>query len=619
MPEKNNSSPSFEKVPRVEDTRQTNPETNKNIETPKTKEYRLFREPVTLEDAQEQMQIENMPCLFEVTARREGYVRLKNGKTSGWAKEKDVDTNSYRTTLWVTTEKKSLSVYGRHGDSLGEMTVDGGNPPQVLEAYIWRRGHLLNKDALKDSSPSYIEECFSNLEIDDRNGLAADAVFSASQDIIRCSKGFDIILKAAKEKPYAAFRHYEKYKDATFATSILQVAAQTIGNPARVNALLTSIPAFRKMDTKTKKMLRDSSVKNTDTSKTAKSVIDGFRMGEADVLEFAKDPALILVSAVKEEWIDWHLAKMVPDEKPSVPSERWKASVRSMIARNLYFQKLDITETTVRAEFKRIMLERKRYGSIPLFKNRNTIFAAHSELISDTSFWLRPIFRYMSGGKYTFGKKRTLLELEKQKGSGTLRFSRPEKNKESLLANKKAILDRFRNSEPPTTFVFAGHGSPEGLYLDQGENIKDLKGDEIRITAKELAEVIRERSEQYPHMTNNASRKDIIVLLACYNATFIRNVYAELKGATHPIMLGSAEYNQMGIVKPMSEFESDFMEKTLNLGGENAWQHEKGVTTIDDVFVHEFESETNPSLYIPDDQGNPMQIAQKNEENTLAV
>lgn len=78
------------------------------------------------------------------------------------------------------------------------------------------------------------------------------------------------------------------------------------------------------------------------------------------------------IDKIKSEWIDQYLKEYIPKLDEKIVS-RWK----SMIARNLFFQKKDITQENVTGEIERIIKTRKEIGNVPLFQGKNILFAAN--------------------------------------------------------------------------------------------------------------------------------------------------------------------------------------------------------------------------------------------------
>ena len=162
------------------------------------------------------------------------------------------------------------------------------------------------------------------------------------------------------------------------------------------------------------------------------------------------------------------------------------------------------------------------------------------------------------------------------------------------------------------TFVFDGHGGPDGLYMSGGD-IMEIMGmstekqqdayDNLKISSEELAQAFREREAKFG---KESVQKDIIVIEACYNHTFLRSFYEKLADTNNakPIVLGASEYGQVGYSKKDSQYGSEFYDALFD--GEK-------ISTLGDVFIMGKLKQHNPSLYIPTENEMYGQIAQNDQ------
>ena len=324
---------------------------------------------------------------------------------------------------------------------------------------------------------------------------------------------------------------------------------------------------------------------------------------EPQLSKLILDPAFENFIKIDPEWIskvnpieykfkDKNFSKEIPND--------WIPSWQIMIARNLFFKNMEVNETNVQEEIMKIFITQKEYENIPIFANRNILYAAHNEVTSDNN---------------KFGKEATKKALEKQAGK-PIDFNRPEKTLESLKETKKNVLEKISTTKPPFTFIFDGHGGEDALYFsdgqipeinNQGPNQKETKNT-IKITLEELNSAYVERCKNFPELSSlDPANKDIFILTSCYNHTFIRNFYDLLpENMPKPIFIGQSEYGQFGY-GDYSDYGNAFFEKTLNLTKE-------GNTTFGDLFEGEFKNiGSNPSCYIFDNTNTLMQVTENEE------
>ncbi len=313
-----------------------------------------------------------------------------------------------------------------------------------------------------------------------------------------------------------------------------------------------------------------------------------FPSPEASESAFFADPALYMVEDIERNWL------------PSNLSDQEFAEAAAMISRNLYLArpKLYPDEKTCKAEYRRIMETRETYKNTPLFSGRNVILASHIEKWSDNTD--------------RFGKEALIGEIQKQQGEGEelAHYEAEENTLEALKKAKEAILEKIETMGSPMTFLFDGHGGPDALYLSDGQveglqpasaqNIIETERT-IKITVGELSAAITKRSKK---IGKREVAKDILIFAACYNHTFLRSMYDHLEasGAGKPIALGESEFGQVGYSSKESPYGSSFFDQLI---------HEGKATTLGDVWNSPYNSDLNPSLYIPSDN-IPQQVA-KNE------
>ncbi len=316
----------------------------------------------------------------------------------------------------------------------------------------------------------------------------------------------------------------------------------------------------------------------------------------------------------QEEWIDFTM--LAREATPEV-----KTQARAMISRNLYFQQLPVNEENVRREWLRIINARQEYRDKPIFEGRNFLMLAHGEKLASYE-----VSKEIHGDDTArFGRNALMHAISMQQGEGQMneRIRPKDTGNESAIETKINAIERIKAMPPPTTFFFDMHGSPEAVYFSDGElseeGVKD--GDvSIKITVDELADCFCERATNFGERLRTKEERDIIVSGSCFSSTFIRNFYSKLGDAPKPIFLGSSEYNSYGISSSVEPTGSKFTAKILDV--ENTTNN--AITTFGDVFDNELrglevddrghDTRTNPSMYIPDDNNQIMQITRNVSE-----
>lgn len=308
-----------------------------------------------------------------------------------------------------------------------------------------------------------------------------------------------------------------------------------------------------------------------------------------DGRKLLSDPALKHFEDVKREWL------------PEL-SDREFVNMATFISRNLYFKEQKISDETVKEEYQRILEQREKYGELPVFYDRNILLLSHIE-------------RYKENGidRDRFGQEGLVNALVKQKGDNDKVFQHIEaKNYDELSKVKDSALNSIEEMGTPFTFFMDGHGSPDAIYLSDGQaselvnssNSQIIESDNtVKISYKELAKAIAKRSTKYGEQVKN----DIYIFSGCFNYQFIRKLYKELKnlGANLPIALGASEYKQYSYSTLLSDTGSAFFDKILKVESEK--------TLLKDIWQNEFiekDYSSNPSLFILSEEDMPAQISQ---------
>lgn len=304
-----------------------------------------------------------------------------------------------------------------------------------------------------------------------------------------------------------------------------------------------------------------------------------------------RDPALETVDWIERSWL------------PSSLSDVEFAETAALISRNLYLsQPRQLpNERNVPAEYLRILETRENYENFPLFQDRNILLGSHIET------W--------STGKDRFGKQALVDELKKQQGTGRVfeHHEAKDPSVESLKKAKEAILLGLETIPSPLTFLFDGHGSPDALYLSDGE-VPGLQATEpkevletqntVKITVDEFSASLVKRSKKFG---KEKISKDILIFSACYNQTFLRSMYERLDGAGagKPIALGESEFGQVSWSGQEGVYGSILMDRLID---------PTKPTTLGDIWKLPYIYENNPSLFIPS-KNTVQQVAMNSDQD----
>ncbi len=528
------------------------------------------------------------------------------------------ETNAFRTK--IDEAQKKLDAMG--ADQLQEVRKRAGSrqsPEDANDISRWT-----DEEVLTHFRPMAVS----------RNADKAYVCFNAAARIMDCQGGVGLMAALAEQFPELAFERYFSFRSSPHAFRLLETAAYGLADRGKADALIGRFPpgvlsperrdrlltmAERKQkNAKWAKVLITESMSNTSSADMPASV---------DAL--LADPALRDVDDVKEEWIDWSKLPLPP--KAAGQEARWKIQVRCIVARNLFFAGQQADERTVREQVLRLVATREKYKGIAIFAGRNVVHAVHVERIRDTrgengkpyenAYYAS--WESEAGSVYRYGKEATQEAIRlQQQGNGSYEFLRPENTAEGLAQAKSRFLDRIRTSAPPSTFLFEGHGGPDALYFSEGTLANGVVADSgaIKVTLQEMIDAFRERAGKFPQLGSgdDPAKKDILLLSSCYNADFIRGLYTGLGSDPKPIALGKSEYGQVGWSRLNAKHSGDFLSDVLQLKRSvpvrvDAMQPSRAAvmvrgvpakpTTFGDVFDYEFDSKSNPSLYIPDGTG----------------
>lgn len=290
--------------------------------------------------------------------------------------------------------------------------------------------------------------------------------------------------------------------------------------------------------------------------------------------------------------------------------------LKAIVARNMAFygvQPADRSQPNVEFVLNELKDQRERYGDVQLFRNRNIVVAGHEEK--------------KRNGSPRFATQALQDSIKAQTQEHKFQIYVPKDNTlESLQQVKAATLAAIRTTPPPFTFLFDGHGSPDGIYFSDGQiaGVTDERGDQkkitetaatIKITVEELVNALRDRARNFPQLGKlPPDKKDIFIFGSCYSHTFMRSLYAALQNDNMPapITISTSEYGQYGFSKQESSFGSDFLENTLGL-----WS---GKSTLGNVMDWNMKQDkSSPAIYIPRSKQRIMQLTAVEEQTENAT
>lgn len=273
-----------------------------------------------------------------------------------------------------------------------------------------------------------------------------------------------------------------------------------------------------------------------------------------------------------------------------IQSDRGKIQLEVMIARNMHQQGIDadnVTQADIQKAEKEIQDMREDYKSIEFFSGRDV------EVFAD--------YEVGPHGDQHFGKDRFVQDVQSQ-GGDVSRYRPINGSAEKAQELKSNMLDVLGSPDKASkTFVFDMHGEEGGggLMLNAG----------VYISAQEMFDAYIQRWEGGA----DTQQEDIFILNACFSHRMIMSDFYPMineYNKTHeiqiptPIFVFGAEYFQYGVLDFDSPYGSYLYENTLDLkSSEN--------TTIQNIIENEaHQKHSNPSLYVPNPQNIPVQIAE---------
>ena len=295
---------------------------------------------------------------------------------------------------------------------------------------------------------------------------------------------------------------------------------------------------------------------------------------------------------------------------PANISTRYKGNIedlRIMVARNLYIARKEATPQNISQEVARVIEIQKKYASVPLFYGRNVLFGLNNEEFSDENDENLSIkYEQISGGRNRFGTINLLSAIQNQ--GRQVNFIRPERTLESLRDTKNDLLNKIKNTPPPFTYIFDGHGNENEMVLMNTNLIDRLFNHEEkreayeqgynRISVTEIADCIKERYKKFPQLKKaSPQEQDIFIFQVCLGSNFLRELRRTLDremgpDVFYPIIVTQAEYGQNGFSEYTSPYGDVFYEKVMDMGSAKK-------TTLGTIIERQHLGNTNPTLWVP--------------------
>ncbi len=311
----------------------------------------------------------------------------------------------------------------------------------------------------------------------------------------------------------------------------------------------------------------------------------GYVEKKAGTEDSITDQSLTIAAAIHREWL------------PAGLSEREVGKFMTYISRQLYVKQTTVSKESVEAAYNKILLNREKFRNLPLFEGCHISLASNNETL---------------GNMDKFGNLALQNAMTKQGGKVTPFEAKKNATNKEVDDVKKRVLEEVATAPEPYRFVGDGHGSSDGIYLNQGQmkNGKIVEGG-VFIKPTELATAYKARTEKYGP---EAVKTNIVMLTTCHNYNFMLNFYSELKkiGSAMPLGIANSEYGQFAYSNFSNKYQSDFFNKILGVNKEKstfgqAWANDDAL------------NDSNPSFFVPDDDGDIMQISQNELEAASAM
>jgi hypothetical protein len=268
------------------------------------------------------------------------------------------------------------------------------------------------------------------------------------------------------------------------------------------------------------------------------------------------------------------------------------------IGRNLYMRGQrpgNVTAEQIRAVENLAKNSLGNLKGMPVYEGRRVLFVSQREDWSGGE----------SDGQLRFGHEKMVKGLERSVGEdGKVEhfMAKEDPSKEDLVKMKAKILDQVKNTPPPFTFYFDGHGFAKALVL-YDDKIKGLEPHEF-ISVAEFSAAVKYRANKFGS-DYEALNKDLYIIGSCKNHSFIRGIM-RIVGEDSDFkknsgFIGASEFGQPSFSD--RRWSRSDNKKVMKVG-------EKGVTVGDVAEAEKEYSSSDVSIYIPGQDGIPTQVAE---------
>jgi hypothetical protein len=295
------------------------------------------------------------------------------------------------------------------------------------------------------------------------------------------------------------------------------------------------------------------------------------------------------------------------------------------VGRTLYFSGIDkanldrVTPESIDETLVHIEKVQDKYFDMPLLEGRNVVLVGNSEIWEQNEDGEVP--------NRLLGKPRfvtpDLLEGIEASSPKTFKSFVPIKengeqfSSEELADFKKDFLDYIKNTPPPLTVVFPGHGDKKSFHYYSGE----IQGGRARtggkfeyLSSKEFSDAITERAGKFGR---DKVKEDIYVLDDCFGSNYIRDAKEKIEKsgiAPMPLLAAPAEYGQFGFSHYSEKRDPLYTVLGILPPGSGIFDkvnYRNNPPTVGDIIMRAsgYKS-SNYTLIAPDDDGKPAQIVE---------
>jgi hypothetical protein len=293
-----------------------------------------------------------------------------------------------------------------------------------------------------------------------------------------------------------------------------------------------------------------------------------------------------------------------------------------MVARNLGWRGVAVTDETVVAEVERIISARAELHAVDVLASPQVILAAHGEEWSESK-------GVVQAGDQRFLPPALLAEMTDRvaESGGEITTVRPANpaSLESVREAKQVLLDALTHELESATVVLDGHGGPDAFYFADGqiaeaENALEITETDrtVKVTVAEFADVLEERFKAQQAAGHHVAETNLsIVFAACYMSDFVRALAVELQARQVPLprlMITAAEYGQYGFTTLQDPRASTTLIQILETESVGNFIEADQIYSLPEQY-------SNPSVFVPspDDPHTLMQISGRQDYEVIST